>query len=97
MPRLINNPVYGDDRCQNCGSPLRPGSMFCSECGCPNGDAPINAFHRCSNCRAILGEEDKYCQVCGMKAGKYFEPSHDELQCLYGPMPFDDDTFDGFN
>ena len=92
MPKITGNDVIRTDKCPSCGELLRAGSQYCPVCGQPCNDVPVKSLIRCKNCHAILSRRDRYCQVCGVKTGYEFDPEEILIQCLYGPMPFDDDT-----
>jgi predicted nucleic acid-binding Zn ribbon protein len=46
--------------CPQCGSPLKQGAKFCSECG-----AALSLF--CPSCGAPREVGDRFCSVCGVK------------------------------
>lgn len=49
-------------QCANCGSAIKVGSKFCSECGTP---VPTKRF--CSECGAQVDPSAKFCPSCGNK------------------------------
>ena len=44
--------------CPNCGTPIVPGTRFCSQCGTAVGDA-------CPDCGATVLPGDRFCASCG--------------------------------
>jgi len=44
--------------CPNCGTPIVPGTRFCTQCGTAVGDA-------CPGCGATVSPGDRFCASCG--------------------------------
>ncbi|WP_405297565.1 zinc ribbon domain-containing protein [Methanobrevibacter sp.] len=63
QPSSISTPTE-NDRCNNCGSQLKPSARFCSVCG---EKVLINTVHPrfCSCCGRELKDGAKYCRWCG--------------------------------
>ena len=51
--------------CQNCGTPLSEGAMFCGACGARQETQPQKRI--CPNCKNELAEGMVFCDKCGTK------------------------------
>ena len=56
-----NSPAQNLSYCENCGSPIAPGSAFCEECG-----QPLNS-NSCPKCGYKFEHQGKFCPKCGYK------------------------------
>ncbi len=56
-----NSPTQNLSYCENCGSPIAPGSAFCEECG-----QPLNN-NSCPKCGYKFEHQGKFCPKCGYK------------------------------
>ena len=53
--------------CQQCGSILRPGVRFCTECGTPAPAAPSReGMLNCPRCNGLLKQGSRFCIHCGV-------------------------------
>lgn len=66
--------LEGQMMCENCGSVIPYGSMFCNVCGGKvdekqgNISVPVNSSEpRCKKCGAILDGDSVFCASCGTK------------------------------
>lgn len=88
--------------CPICGRICPSDIYFCPRCGTsidhyPDTDTEgrrgrcVEDTTHCPRCGKKYWENSNYCSNCGEKRteapGRYFKPSPDEIQVLYGPMP----------
>lgn len=53
--------------CSNCGAPLEPDALFCTECGTK---VEIQEGRKCPSCGAPLDDDSAFCAECGCKVGE---------------------------
>jgi ribosomal protein L37E len=57
------------NKCQKCGTQLRKGKKFCTNCGKPIADAeslsPSSTQTVCKRCGALLKPNTQFCTKCG--------------------------------
>lgn len=71
--------AVGAARCDNCGSYVKEGARFCTECG-----QPADGNVECPECRSRVGAADRYCAGCGrvLRPAKVPKPSSKPVAAL---------------
>ena len=67
--------LQGQMMCENCGTVIPYGSIFCNSCGkradereAGNSSAAVGSGRKCAKCGAPMEEDSLFCVSCGAKA-----------------------------